>query len=105
MRVIDVHTLKQDLDAGRVPVLIDVRTTAEYNNGHVPDVVHLPLSELVDRVDELEEHRGGEIYLICQSGGRSGRAGQYLQSAGFKTVNVMGGTGGWMMAGYPVDRG
>lgn len=104
MRVIDVHTLKRERETGSVPVLIDVRTPAEYNNGHVPDTVHIPLQELTDRLDDVAQYKEDTVYLICQAGGRSGKAAQYLEGLGYDVVNVMGGTGGWIQAGYGVEK-
>lgn len=103
VRVVDVATLAADRDAGKVPVLVDVRTAEEYAAGHVPGAVNIPLDQLAARQAELEPHRAGEVYLICQSGGRSGRAANQLAAAGFRAVNVTGGTGAWKAAGYAVE--
>jgi rhodanese-related sulfurtransferase len=84
-----------DLDA---PNLIDVREADEYVSGHVPGAINIPLSELVGR--ESECGLGDTVYVICQAGGRSARACEYLsqqptlQSVSF--VNVLGGTGAWI---------
>jgi len=104
MRVIDVPTFKRERDEGQVQVLFDVRTPAEFSTGRVPGAKLLPLQELVDRISEFEPHKDHTIYLICQSGGRSGRAGQYLSSLGYDVVNVMGGTGTWIALGHEVER-
>tara|TARA_B100001989_G_scaffold37241_1_gene22325 strand:- start:242 stop:556 length:315 start_codon:yes stop_codon:yes gene_type:complete len=104
MRVIDVPTFMKEREAGEVDVVVDVRTEAEWSNGHVPGAVWLPLQELVDRVSELQPYRDQTLHLICQSGGRSGRAGQYLESLGYDVVNIMGGTGMWIALGNPVER-
>ena len=86
-----------------VPVLVDVRTKGEFDGGHVPGALHIPLQELGARVGELEPWRDGPVYLICQSGGRSASAQGMLIEAGFAAVNVLGGTGAWKAAGYPVE--
>ena len=84
-----------ELDA---PILIDVREADEYVSGHVPGAINIPLSELVGR--ESECGLGDTVYVICQAGGRSARACEYLsqqptlQSVSF--VNVLGGTGAWI---------
>ena len=51
---------------------------------------------------ELEAYKGNTVYMICKAGGRSANACQFLSAHGFDVVNVMGGTGGWINAGYPV---
>lgn len=103
-RDVDVATLIKDREAGQVSVLVDVRTQAEWDGGHVPGAVHIPLDQLDARVAELEAHRKGEVYVICQSGGRSSRAVRVLAGHGFSAVNVQGGTGGWIAAGQPVSK-
>ena len=104
MREIDVQQLKADRDQGSVPVLFDVRTPAEYAEGHVPGAINIPLDQVPSRLDAFEPHKGDEIYLICRSGGRSGQAGRFLEGQGYKTVNVMGGTAGWANTGLPIER-
>jgi rhodanese-related sulfurtransferase len=104
-RAVDVQGLKADLDAGKVPLLIDVRTEEEYAAGHVAQARHVPLDALEARLAELEAHKGAEVYVICQSGRRSERASQLLLSKGFTPVNVTGGTGAWVSAGLPVVEG
>jgi len=102
---IDVAGLKERLDGGTVR-LIDVRTPAEYADARVPGAVNIPLSELAGRMDEISSDRSAEVFLICASGGRSGRATAALADAGFrKPVNVVGGTNAWKAAGLPVDSG
>ena len=97
-----------DLEAGKVPLLLDVRTDEEYAAGHVAQARQIPLDTLESRLAELEAHKGAEIYVICQSGvrsGRSERASQLLLSKGFTPVNVEGGVGAWVNAGMPVVEG
>lgn len=96
----DVATLKADLDRGAVPLLIDVRTPEEFAGGHVPAARNVPIDDLDTRVAELGT---GEVYVICQSGGRSARASAALAAKGLHPVNVTGGTGAWKAAGYPVE--
>lgn len=74
--------------------IIDVREKEEYDYGHVPTAVNLPLSELAESYPTLEKDQ--EYFLICQTGGRSATACQFLGNQGYKVVNVMGGTSAWM---------
>ncbi|MFK7927286.1 MAG: rhodanese-like domain-containing protein [Myxococcota bacterium] len=104
MRQIDIEQLKQALDNGDVSVLIDVREADEYAAGHVPGTQLIALSELQERAGELDAHKGTAIHLICKSGGRSARAAMFLDSMGHDTVNVAGGTMGWINAGHEVER-
>lgn len=84
--------------------VIDVRERVEWVAGHVPGAVHLPMSELVQRHEELRARRA-PLYLICQSGSRSARCAEYLATAGHDVVNVLGGTGAWVRSGRALDFG
>lgn len=103
VREVPVSVLKADLDAKTVPLLIDVRTPEEFAAGHVPGAKNIPLDQVPNRLAEFGS-KDAEVYVICQSGGRSARAAATLQSHGFKPVNVSGGTGAWRAAGHPVDQ-
>jgi rhodanese-related sulfurtransferase len=103
VRTVDVAALEADLDRGAVPLLVDVRTPEEFAAGHVPGAKNIPLGELEGRVAELGAPEAG-VYVICQSGGRSARASATLAAKGFRPVDVAGGTGAWLAAGYPVAR-
>lgn len=81
-------------------VLIDVREDDEWEAGHAPDAVHLPLSRLT--ADDLPPER--TLAVICRVGGRSARAVDALRAAGFDAVNVAGGMRAWSAAGLPVVR-
>lgn len=90
------------LHAQGVPV-IDVREPHEYEEGHVPGAVLIPLGEVPDRVAEVPD--GQTVYLVCAVGGRSGRAAELLAGQGKDVVNVAGGTKGWIAAGHATVAG
>ena len=82
-------------------VLIDVREADEYAAGHVPTAISIPLSTVQERVDEFRHD--GTVYVICQVGGRSMRACQYLADFDIENlVNIAGGTSGWLALGNAV---
>ena len=103
VRNVDVATLKADLDRGAVPLLIDVRSPEEFAAGHVASAKNIPLGEVESRLAEFGA-ADKEVYVICQAGGRSAKASATLASKGYHPVNVEGGTGAWMSAGYPVAQ-
>ncbi|MBA3303979.1 MAG: rhodanese-like domain-containing protein, partial [Acidimicrobiia bacterium] len=79
------------------------RQPEEYEEGHVPGAVLIPLGELGARHGELPAD--GEVFVVCQTGGRSAAAVEALNGAGHRSVNVAGGTMGWIGSGRPVVRG
>ena len=83
--------------------VVDVRGQAEWDAGHLPGAVHIPLGTLPTRLDELP--RDTPVVLQCQSGGRSSIASALLQAHGFQNVtNLRGGIRGWREAGLPVEE-
>ena len=81
-------------------VLLDVRENDEWAAGHAPTAVHVPMTELAQRLTDVPE--GDPVYVICRSGGRSARVTAYLNQQGWDSVNVAGGMGGWAAAGRPM---
>lgn len=77
--------------------LLDVREDDEWQAGHAPDAVHVPLGELMARVDEVPADR--DVYVICRGGGRSEQAAKYLNHIGRTSLNVAGGMVAWQAAG------
>ncbi len=84
-------------------LLIDVREDDEYTEGHVPGAHHIPLADLVERIDEIDNAQ--TVYCICAMGGRSAKAVGFLRSNGFDAINVAGGTQGWVASGRGVVQG
>lgn len=82
-------------------VVIDCREHDEWNAGHAPNAVHIPLSDIPARLDELPS-TDESLPIICRSGGRSGRAVQWLLQQGFDVLNVDGGMKDWAAEGKPL---
>ncbi|YAL83393.1 rhodanese-like domain-containing protein [Dermacoccaceae bacterium W4C1] len=85
-------------------VLLDVREQDEWDAGHAPGAVHIPLAELPARIGELPE-TDKELPVICRSGGRSARAVAWLEQQGYDVVNVDGGMRLWAEGGKPLAGG
>jgi rhodanese-related sulfurtransferase len=82
-------------------LFLDVRSAAEWNQGHIQDTVLIPLHELPARLSELPRDR--DIVVVCQSGGRSQQGAAILRAAGFTRVaSLSGGLQDWIAAGYPL---
>jgi rhodanese-related sulfurtransferase len=92
-----------EVAAGSVPDgawLLDVREPDEWAAGHAPDARHIPLGQLGNRANEVPQDQ--DVYVICRSGNRSGRAAQALNGAGWRAFNVAGGMQDWAAAGLPM---
>ena len=76
----------------QAPFILDVRTTGEYQSGHIIDSILIPLQDLESRVRELPQDQGRAIVVYCRSGNRSSTAGDMLTRLRFSNVyNVLGG--------------
>ncbi len=90
-----VQILKDKLSAQESLLLLDVRQPEERDIASLGGVL-IPLSELSERIDELEPHRSHPIIVYCRSGARSRRAVEYLRAFGFdNAVNLKGGILEW----------
>ncbi|WP_170941701.1 MULTISPECIES: rhodanese-like domain-containing protein [Cellvibrio] len=72
-------------------IWIDVRTTEEFNAGHIEGAAHIPYEEIAARISEITTDKNATIHLYCRSGNRSGIAQQTLQAMGFKNAINEGG--------------
>jgi len=98
---IDIVTLEEKMGGGSL--VIDVREDDEYTGGHVAGALHVPLATVPDKVEELPDDQA--FFVICHSGGRSGRAVQFLRGQGLDATNVTGGTSAWIDSGRSVVTG
>jgi hydroxyacylglutathione hydrolase len=99
---VSVSDLASRLNEGDVQV-IDVRAATEYDAGHLPGVMHIPLGALPDHLKNVS--RDTPIVVHCQGGGRSAIAASILKANGFEDVaNLSGGYGQWEKEGQPVVK-
>ena len=78
-------------------VLLDVREDDEWDKGHAPGALHIPLVDVPARLDDIDID--ADIFVICRNGGRSRVASEYLVSLGYEVTNVNGGMVAWASAG------
>nr|WP_280427536.1 rhodanese-like domain-containing protein [Nocardia brasiliensis] len=81
-------------------ILLDVREEDEWQLGHAPGAIHIPMVDVPARVDELEFDV--DLYVICRQGGRSLQVVEYLTHIGFEAIQVRGGMVAWQQAGRPL---
>lgn len=87
------HIVAGKLKRGERLVIVDVRESVEWRSGHIPGAKHIPLGQLPERLGEIDPRT--ETIIVCQSGGRSSRACDYLARMGYKVVNMKGGMSAW----------
>ena len=98
---VDIEQLRKAQAEGTP--LVDVRELDEYIGGHVPGAILLPMSEIVERVDEVPAD--GQVYVICHMGGRSLKVVQWLRLQGVDAWSVAGGTKAWAESGHDIVTG
>ncbi len=95
MPEISVTELKQRLDNGDDIQIVDVREANEVAVGTIPNSIHIPLAQVINRMSEIDPAR--ETVVHCKMGGRSARAIQALKQSGFggNLLNLKGGIMAW----------
>ncbi|MCM3443215.1 rhodanese-like domain-containing protein [Metabacillus halosaccharovorans] len=93
MKQFTAKEVENMLTQGQNLNIIDVREVEEVEAGKIPGAIHIPLGLLEFRMNELDKSK--EYIMVCRSGGRSGRACQFLDSYGFNVINMTGGMLDW----------
>jgi len=78
-------------DSTDEPIVIDVRSKSEWDTGHVGRAVHIPHTEIAERISEVTTDKEGRIVVYCAAGGRAGKAKKALEDLGFTCVENGGG--------------
>ncbi len=86
-------------------ILLDVRTAAEYAEGHIPGAVNIDMkqSDFMAQVEKVID-KTKTVAVYCRSGRRSAQAAGMMNSQGYQTKNLKGGIQGWMSQNRPVDK-
>lgn len=93
MKEMTAKEVEASLNEGIVLNIIDVREVNEVAEGKIPGALNIPLGLVEFRVHELDKTK--EYTIVCRSGGRSGRASQFLEGRGFHVINMTGGMLAW----------
>lgn len=89
-----IHVNDMDNLIGKVE-LIDIREPYEYRSGSLKSAKNIPMSELINEPTKYLT-KDNTYYVMCQSGGRSGQACNFLRNRGFDVINVAGGIGSYI---------
>ncbi len=93
MKEITTKDLAKKLKDEKSVNIIDVREDDEVAQGKIPGATHIPLGRVPERLDEID--KGKHHYMVCRSGGRSGKASEFLKEQGYDVTNVAGGMLDW----------
>lgn len=81
-------------------MLLDVRTEEEWVDGRIAGSVHIPMDQLMQRLDEVDDR----VVCVCAVGARSARVAQFLNAQGREAVNLDGGLYAWANSGLSIER-
>ena len=111
VQAIDVASLPLDVDVQTAAalreqpdvVILDVREQDEWDAGHIPGAVFMPMGEVPARLSEIPTDK--TVIVQCRSGNRSSQVTDFLVKQGFTNVhNMTGGINAWQGAGLPVEK-
>ena len=80
-------------------MLLDVRTPDEWADGRIAGSVHIPMDQLTQRLDEVDNR----VVCVCAVGARSARVAEFLNAQGREAVNLDGGIHAWANSGLPIE--
>ena len=87
-------------------VVIDLRSTEAFSNGHIVNAKSVPMDELAGRMAKLDKLKNKPVIAVCDAGITSTKAVNTLRSSGFESVyGLKGGMNAWSQAGLPVVTG
>ncbi|WP_422380566.1 rhodanese-like domain-containing protein [Marinicellulosiphila megalodicopiae] len=86
-------------------VVVDVRPSNEYREGHLSGAINIPLKELTQRAKELKKYQEKPVILICKAGQHASSAGGILLKEGFTNLNrLQGGIYEWQASKLPLVK-
>jgi len=97
---VSVEEAKDLIDSKPDLVILDVRTEAEFNDGHIESATNIPVDDLSSRLSELSKNN--ELLVYCRTGNRSTTAVGILEDNGYtRLFHMDGGITEWTREGYP----
>ncbi len=89
----------------RDALVLDVRDSADFSSGHLPNARHIPFAELDGRMREIEKLKSRPVIVTCSTGMRSATVCSTLKKHGFSEVQVLrDGVRGWIEASLPLEK-
>ncbi|MDB3990819.1 rhodanese-like domain-containing protein [Gammaproteobacteria bacterium] len=86
------------------PVLLDVRTQSEYNDGHIQDAINIPHDQILKEPQLVSAYKDSQMVVFCRSGVRAGKVIEMLEGLGFKKIiDIDGDMLAWNEAGHSLE--
>jgi rhodanese-related sulfurtransferase len=99
------HDLAARIRAGTSPTILDVRSRAEFDGGHVPGAVHIPFWNISARLGEIPGAKTDPVVVYCGHGPRAWMAGAVLKRRGYSKIEYLDGHwSAWKEAELPQDN-
>ncbi|MCC3868437.1 rhodanese-like domain-containing protein [Terrisporobacter mayombei] len=76
-------------------LILDVRSSGEFRNGHIPKSKNIPVQEITSKMNTLDLYKDSEVVVYCASGARSSSAANILAKNGFNKIHNLGGIGNY----------
>ena len=92
---VDAETAKELMDTEDDYVILDARTQAEYDEGHIPGAILIPHDTVATAAEDAPPDKGQLILVYCRSGNRSKQASQALVDLGYTNIVEFGGINSW----------
>ena len=87
----EIHAGLEEMKSVPNALLVDVRNPSEYDGGHIPGSINFAMSRILQEAQEAFPDKTVPLYVYCQSGARSARAGKLLDLLGYESVVDLGG--------------
>ena len=89
----------------RDALVLDVRSTSDFESGHIANARHIPEAQLADRMKDLEKHKARPILVACRSGSRAPVVSGLLRKQGYtEAFALRGGILAWQQGGLPLEK-
>lgn len=96
--------LERHLKSGSAPVVFDVRSSFEYNSGHIPGAIHAPLPGVLKAAEAATGSKRDLLVIVCEHGPRAQIAKMFLKFRGYKNLQLLEGhMSRWRSSGRPLQ--
>lgn len=97
--------LLKQIEGGRAPIILDVRSGYEYAGGHIKGAIHAPTLRLLFGGVDIPGDKGDQLVITCEHGPRAVMAKRVLEMRGYQRISLLAGhMSAWRNAGRPLVK-